>query len=95
MTGSDLVREKLGAWEEKVREIEPLGFGHADLVIAVPDFWDDVIDLHDLDAAAADDERRHPVDLEPGLLPARGALDRFRGVRIGGDSRCADDVVFG
>ena len=36
VTGSDLVREKLGAWEEKVREMEPLGFGHADLVIAVP-----------------------------------------------------------
>ena len=37
----------------------PLGFGHADLVIAVPDFWDDVRDLHDLDAAASAFRRVH------------------------------------
>ncbi len=53
VTGSDLVREKLGAWEEKVREIEPLGFGHADLVLAVPRAWVDVTTLDDLDAVAA------------------------------------------
>jgi len=53
VTGSDLVREKLGAWDEKVREIEPLGFGHADLVLAVPRAWTDVTTLDDLDAVAA------------------------------------------
>ena len=53
VTGSDLVREKLGAWEEKVRELEPLGFGHADLVLAVPRAWVDVTTLDDLDAVAA------------------------------------------
>ncbi len=53
VTGSDLVREKLGAWTEKVREIEPLGFGHADLVLAVPRAWVDVTTLDDLDAVAA------------------------------------------
>ena len=53
VTGSDLVREKLGAWEGKVREIEPLGFGHADLVLAVPRAWVDVTTLDDLDAVAA------------------------------------------
>ena len=59
VTGSDLVREKLGAWEEKVREIEPLGFGHADLVIAVPRAWVDVSTLDDLDAVAARFRARH------------------------------------
>ncbi|SMH36671.1 ATP phosphoribosyltransferase [Maritimibacter sp. HL-12] len=53
VTGSDLVREKLGAWDEKVAELEPMGFGHADLVIAVPKAWVDVTTLDDLDAAAA------------------------------------------
>ena len=53
VTGSDLVREKLGLWDEKVAELEPMGFGHADLVIAVPKAWVDVTTLDDLDAAAA------------------------------------------
>lgn len=53
VTGSDLVREKLAAWDDQVMEIEQLGFGHADLVIAVPRFWVDVETLADLDAAAA------------------------------------------
>jgi ATP phosphoribosyltransferase len=53
VTGSDLVREKVADWETKIRELEPLGFGHADLIIAVPKFWADVDTLADLDAAAA------------------------------------------
>ena len=53
VTGTDLIREKLGGWERQVEEIAPLGFGHADLMIAVPTFWVDVDTLDDLDAAAA------------------------------------------
>lgn len=53
VTGMDMVRERLGDWEARVAEVAQLGFGHADLVIAVPDFWTDVGTLHDLDAAAA------------------------------------------
>ena len=53
VTGTDLVREKLGGWEQKVEELAGLGFGHADLVIAVPAAWVDVDTLDDLDAAAA------------------------------------------
>jgi len=53
VTGSDLVREKLGDWQDKVLELEPLGFGHADLIIAVPKAWVDVTTLDDLDAVAA------------------------------------------
>ncbi|ABA81150.1 ATP phosphoribosyltransferase [Rhodobacter sphaeroides] len=53
VTGSDLVREKLADWSLQVAEMAPLGFGHADLIIAVPAFWIDVDTLDDLDAAAA------------------------------------------
>ena len=53
VTGSDLVREKLAAWDSLVEEKQRMGFGHADLIIAVPKCWVDVDRLEDLDAAAA------------------------------------------
>ncbi|ARE39744.1 ATP phosphoribosyltransferase [Rhodovulum sp. P5] len=53
VTGSDLVRERIADWEARVAELAPMGFGHADLIIAVPRFWADVETLDDLDAAAA------------------------------------------
>lgn len=53
VTGSDLVREGLADWAEQVSELAPLGFGHADLIIAVPACWVDVDTLDDLDAVAA------------------------------------------
>lgn len=59
VTGTDLVREKLGGWEQKVEELAELGFGHADLVIAVPACWVDVDGLDDLDAAAAAFRAQH------------------------------------
>lgn len=59
VTGSDLVREKLAAWEERVEALSPMGFGQADVVIAVPRFWVDVETLDDLDAACAGFRRSH------------------------------------
>jgi ATP phosphoribosyltransferase len=53
VTGSDLVRERLVDWSGQVSEMARLGFGRADLVIAVPVVWIDVETLDDLDAAAA------------------------------------------
>jgi ATP phosphoribosyltransferase len=53
VTGSDLVRDKLADWPAQVAELAPLGFGHADLIIAVPVTWIDVDTLDDLDAAAS------------------------------------------
>ncbi|KPP84252.1 MAG: ATP phosphoribosyltransferase HisG [Rhodobacteraceae bacterium HLUCCA08] len=53
VTGSDLIRERIPGWETRVVELVPMGFGGADLVIAVPDCWVDVDTLDDLDAAAA------------------------------------------
>jgi len=59
VTGSDLVREKLANWDARVAELAPMGFGGADLIIAVPQAWVDVATLDDLDAAAAAFRRTH------------------------------------
>ena len=59
VTGSDLVRERIPLWEQVVAELAPMGFGFADLVIAVPKLWVDVETLDDLDAAAADFREAH------------------------------------
>ncbi|MEM9474497.1 MAG: ATP phosphoribosyltransferase [Pseudomonadota bacterium] len=59
VTGTDVVRDRLPVWEDQVAEIAALGFGHADLLIAVPRFWSDVDTLHDLDAVAAAFRRQH------------------------------------
>ena len=63
VTGTDMVRERIADWQDHVRELQPMGFGHADLVIAVPDFWVDVDGLDDLDAAAAAFRRQHGMRL--------------------------------
>jgi ATP phosphoribosyltransferase len=59
VTGSDLVREKLADWGALVSEVALLGFGQADLIIAVPAVWVDVETVDDLDAAAAAFRARH------------------------------------
>jgi ATP phosphoribosyltransferase len=59
VTGSDLVREKLALWDQKVEVLALTGFGNADLILAVPTAWADVDTLDDLDAAAADFRARH------------------------------------
>lgn len=57
VTGSDLVREGLAG--RGVEALEPMGFGRADLVLAVPAFWVDVETVDDLDDAAAAFRARH------------------------------------
>ena len=59
VTGQDMVREKLPSWETLVAEKLALGFGRADLVIAVPRAWVDVDGLDDLDAVAAAFRAKH------------------------------------
>ena len=53
VTGSDMVQDRLADWQGAVMPLAALGFGHADLVIAVPAAWIDVETVDDLDAAAA------------------------------------------
>ncbi len=63
VTGTDLVQETLVQWDQKVEPLAELGFGFADLVVAVPGAWVDVDTLDDLDAAAAAFRARHGVRL--------------------------------
>lgn len=59
VTGNDLIQEKLVQWDQKVEPLAPLGFGHANLIVAVPQAWVDVDTLDDLDGAAAAFRARH------------------------------------
>ncbi len=53
ITGQDLVQETIPFWNKSVIELSHLGFGHADLVLAVPKFWIDVETLNDFDIVAS------------------------------------------
>tara|TARA_R110002020_G_scaffold136630_28_gene304947 strand:- start:3000 stop:3710 length:711 start_codon:yes stop_codon:yes gene_type:complete len=59
VTGEDLVRESLPRADEKAEIMARLGFGHADVVVAVPDIWKDVDSMADLGDVAADFRARH------------------------------------
>ena len=63
VTGTDLIHEKLPLWEQQVTSVSELGFGHADLIIAVPSAWVDVDTLDNLDAAAAGFRETHGMRL--------------------------------
>ncbi len=78
VTGTDLVREKLGQWDSQVRELAELGFGHADLVLAVPGAWVDVNTLDDLDAAAAAFRQAHGFRLRVATKYHRLVRDFLR-----------------
>jgi ATP phosphoribosyltransferase len=53
VTGEDLVREAIADAEAKVELLAPLGFGHANVVVAVPRAWIDVKTMADLEDVAA------------------------------------------
>ena len=59
VTGEDLIRETLSAADERMQIEARLGFGHADVVVAVPEVWYDVSTMADLDDVAADFRQRH------------------------------------
>ena len=59
VTGQDLIAEKIPAWEAQIESLAEMGFGHADLILAVPRFWADVESIDDLDAAAAAFRKQH------------------------------------
>ena len=63
ITGTDLVREKLVNWSKQVDSLAELGFGHADLSIAVPACWIDVETLDDFDAVCAAFRKKHEFRL--------------------------------
>jgi ATP phosphoribosyltransferase len=59
VTGADLVYEVAERSDENVILVKPLGFGHADVVVAVPDAWIDVTHMGDLADVASDFRARH------------------------------------
>ncbi len=59
VTGEDLIREAVPELEGRVTLLKPLGFGFADVVVAVPRSWIDVSTMADLDDICAAYAARH------------------------------------
>ncbi len=59
VTGEDLIKETIYDTDRYIEMVSPLGFGHADVIIAVPRCWLDVETLADLNEVAAQFHRVH------------------------------------
>jgi ATP phosphoribosyltransferase len=59
ITGEDLLREQIVDMDKRVVMIEGLGFGFANVVVAVPQAWIDVRSMADLDDVATAFRLRH------------------------------------
>lgn len=59
ITGEDLLREEIADFNSAIHLVSPLGFGHADVVVAIPDGWVDVTTMNDLADVAAEFRARH------------------------------------
>jgi len=84
ITGEDLVREMIPAADDKVVLLEGLGFGHANVVAAVPEAWIDVRDMADLDDVAISFRSKHDrrlrvatkyINLTRGFFSHHGIID--------------------
>jgi ATP phosphoribosyltransferase len=59
VTGEDLLRETMRPEDDRVDVLERLGFGFANVVIAVPEVWLDVARMSDLDEVSESFYKRH------------------------------------
>lgn len=59
ITGEDLIREYIIDADERVELLHPLGFGHADVVVAVPACWIDIRSMTHLQSMAPTFRRTH------------------------------------
>lgn len=84
VTGEDLVRENIADADKRVSLIEGLGFGYADVVVAVPQAWIDVRTMADLDDVTTGFREQHHmrmrvatkfVNLTRGFFQAHGITD--------------------
>jgi ATP phosphoribosyltransferase len=89
VTGADLVQERIPAWDQVVEPLTAMGFGHADLVLAVPVTWVDVCALDDLDAVAAAFRARHGYRLRIATKYHRLVRDFLRDAGVA-DYRLVD-----
>ena len=97
ITGEDLVREVIPDADHKVVLLEGLGFGYANVVVAVPEAWIDVRDMADLDDVAISFRSRHDrrlrvatkyVHLTRGFFSRHGIVD-YRIVESAGATEAA------
>jgi ATP phosphoribosyltransferase len=84
VTGEDLVREMIPDADAKVVLIDALGFGHANVIVAVPQAWIDVHSMADLDDVATAFRLKHDrkmrvatkyVNLTRAFFSAHGVTD--------------------
>ncbi len=54
VTGEDLIREQAADADAAISLVTPLGFGHANVIVAAPQAWIDVSCMADLDDVAVD-----------------------------------------
>lgn len=59
VTGIDLLREHIADTDDKIELVRRLDFGHADVVVAVPECWFDVDTMADLDEVSERFYERH------------------------------------
>jgi ATP phosphoribosyltransferase len=59
ITGEDLLRDTIAAFDAKITLLQPLGLGFADVVVAVPRAWIDVSTMADLDDVCTAFHVRH------------------------------------
>jgi ATP phosphoribosyltransferase len=59
ITGEDLLREEIPDMESAVQLCVPLGFGQADVIVAIPNGWVDVTNMADLADVAVEYRARH------------------------------------
>src|SRR5499433_411183 len=97
VTGEDLVREMIPDAAARVVMIEKLGFGHADVVVAVPQAWIDVRTMADLDDVATAFRLKHDrkmrvatkyVNLTRAFFAAHNIID-YRIVESAGATEAA------
>jgi len=84
VTGEDLVREQMPDADERVVLIEGLGFGFANVVVAVPQAWIDVRTMADIDDVATAFRHHHGrkmrvatkyINLTRDFFSAHGVID--------------------
>jgi ATP phosphoribosyltransferase len=59
VTGEDLLREEAPELAGRIHLVKPLGFGFANVVVAVPQYWIDVSTMADLDDVCAAFAHKH------------------------------------
>src|SRR5262252_8863645 len=97
VTGEDLVREKIPDADRRVVFVDPLGFGHANVAVAVPQAWIDVHSMADLDDVAIAFRLKHErkmrvatkyVNLTRDFFSSHGVTD-YRIVESSGATEAA------